>query len=120
MARRKKIKNLSEIHSEFHKIYYSDIASIMSAMERKRWVELLKCILVLIAIGVIIPLCVKYSIYSAYSELTTFIAIGSFVSACWFLYSVITGFSNDLKKKCMPSILKAFGKMMRFQTITIE
>jgi len=111
MARRKKIKNLSEIHSEFHKIYYSDIASIMSAMERKRWVELLKCILVLIAIGVIIPLCVKYSIYSAYSELTTFIAIGSFTSACWFLYSVITGFSNDLKKKCMPSILKAFGKI---------
>ena len=90
MARRKKIKNLSEIHSEFHKIYYSDIASIMSAMERKRWIELLKCIVVIIALVIIMPICVKYSLHHFYSNSSMFVAIGSVVGASWFLYYMIT------------------------------
>lgn len=111
MTRIKNKGNLTEIQSAFHKIYYDKIAPIMSEMERKRWIELSKCIAVIIALVIVLPMCVKYSTHHMYSDLSMFVAIGSVTGASWFLYFTITSFSNDLKKKCMPSILKAFGKI---------
>lgn len=111
MARSKKVKQLSEIQSKFHGIYYSEIAPIMAEMERKRWFEIFKVISAIIALVVIIPMCVKYSTHPVYSSLALFVAIGSVCVGSWFLYYVITSFTLNLKKKCMPAILKAFGNV---------
>ena len=62
----------------------------MRAMERKRWIELLKCIVVIIALVIILPICVKYSLHHFYSNSSMFVAIGSVVGASWFLYYMIT------------------------------
>ena len=107
----KKRECLSEIQTKFHEIYYKEIALIMKEMETKRLLELLKCVVTILVTAIVIPLCIKYSTHPTYSELTVFVAIGSFAGACWFLYHTITSFSNNLKSKCMPSVLKAFGKI---------
>ena len=107
---------LDEIKSNFHKIYYTDIAPLMRKYENDRQFELLK-----LFIKEAIILCVV--IILSYYQYLRF-ANGEVLQDIYIILSIIlvvimpvisyvdcAQFAERLKRECMPKILEAFGNM---------
>ncbi len=113
MARVKKEKtfeDIEDIQNEFHRIYYSKIKPLMEEFERKRKIQLSKFILVLVVAAVMIYIFINICL-SAYSDGIMLITISVPCFASFFMYDIANKFSKNLKRECLPKIVKAFGKM---------
>ena len=109
MKNENNIKTLVDMQSEFNKIYYKHIAPAMKEWERKRIKMLILFNMVLVAIGIII-ITIRNCLYSVIH--IEFIFIGGMIFlplALWSMYLICVSFSKNLKKACLPIILKAFG-----------
>lgn len=113
MVRIEKEKTLDDIQNNFHSIYHSKIKPLMEEFEKKRKIEFSKCILILSAAAVIIYICINRCINN-FSEIAMLIGLAMPVVAVFILYNIEKDFSKDLKEKCLPKIVKAFGNMKWF------
>ena len=113
MVRVMQEKSINDMHNEFHRIYHSKIKSLMEEFEKKRIVELLKFVLVALAAIIIIYVCFKQCQVN-FSESAMLIGLSAPVVAAYFLYNIQNNFSKELKKRCLPKIVKAFGNMKWF------
>ncbi len=111
---------VSEIRSNFHRIYYEKIAPVMVKYEKERKSKLfiisLLEIILLIAAGFIFHLI--YPVITRSADNTGDICILILIPGILFLFTLIgiplsknDSFVNKLKKECMKDIMPAFGNL---------
>lgn len=110
MVRIEKEKTLDDIQNNFHSIYHAKIKPLMEEFEKKRKIELLKFILVLVVAAVMIYIFINIC-FSAYSDGIMLITISVPFFAAFFMYNIANDFSKNLKRKCLPKIVKVFDNM---------
>jgi len=110
----KEEKTIYDIKKEFHSIYHLKIKPMMEEFEKTRRIELVKFFSIIIAEAFIIYFCINFC--SKYctgdgAEGFLIIAMLSAFLAAWGLYAIQKSFSQNLKKKCLPKVVKVFGDM---------